>query len=436
MAFPVYAANKKGGNVPDGMVKNIIVLISDGCGYYQVDAASLYQYGKTGTQVYEKFPIKLGMSTYMVPGQYDPDAAWADFDYVKYGATDSAAAGTAMSTGVKTYSGAIGVDLNGEPIKHIIEYAEDKNMATGVVTSVEFSHATPAAFVAHNVSRNNYAEIANEMIYDSALEVIMGCGAPDFDNSGVPATNNKKYVGGDVTWEDLTDDGEVIGADADGDGFADAWKVIRSREDFQNMANGETPQRVIGIPYVYQTLQYNRDGDYSADPYAVQLNETVPTLAEMTKAALNVLDNDEDGFFLMVEGGAVDWAGHGNSSGRLIEEEIDFNRSVEVVVAWVNENSNWGETLVIVTGDHETGYLTGPGSNPTWEDLVNNGADNLPGMQWHSGSHTNSLIPFYAKGSAARFFNFEVVDMDPVRGDYIDNISCGNIIIDILTDRL
>ncbi len=83
----------------------------------------------------------------------------------------------------------------------------------------------------------------------------------------------------------------------------------------------------------------------------------------------------------MVEGGAVDWAAHANQSGRVIEEEIDFNHSVEAVVEWVEKNSNWGETLVIVTGDHETGYLTGPGSDPAWMPLVNNGAGYLPGME-------------------------------------------------------
>ncbi len=81
-----------------------------------------------------------------------------------------------------------------------------------------------------------------------------------------------------------------------------------------------------------------------ADPYAEPLIDSVPTLEEMTRAALNIVDNDPDGFVLMVEGGAVDWAAHANHSGRVIEEEIDFNHSVEAVVEWVEKNSNWGET--------------------------------------------------------------------------------------------
>jgi alkaline phosphatase len=431
-ACSAYAKDGKGGKIPQGKIKNVIVMISDGCGYNQVDAASIYEYGETGVQLYEDFPVKMGMSTYMYDGEYDPEMAWDDFNYVKSGATDSAAAATTMSTGLKTYPGAIGVDLNLEPIKHAIEYAEEQGMATGVVTSVEFSHATPAGFVAHNISRNNYADIANEMIYDSALEVIMGCGSPDYDNDGIPADKTTKYVGGDSTFTDLTDDYKVTGADSNGDGIPDDWTVIRSLDEFLAMAEGETPERVIGLPYVYQTLQQSRGGDEFAEPYAVPHIQSVPTLDEMTEAALNVLDNDDDGFFLMVEGGAVDWAGHGNQSGRVIEEEIDFNRSVETVVAWVEENSNWGETLLIVTGDHETGYLTGPGSNPGWMPLVNNGQGELPGMEWHSGSHTNSLIPFFAKGSAARFFKINSEGDDPVRGSYIDNTTCGNVLIDVL----
>jgi alkaline phosphatase len=128
------------------------------------------------------------------------------------------------------------------------------------------------------------------------------------------------------------------------------------------MASGDTPLRVIGLPQVHETLQQKRRGDDLADPYVVNRTETVPTLAEMSQVALNVLDNNRDGFFLMIEGGAVDWAGHDNQSGRLIEEEIDFNRAVEAVAAWIEKNSSWDDTLLIVTADHETGYLNGPGS--------------------------------------------------------------------------
>jgi alkaline phosphatase len=297
-----------------------------------------------------------------------------------------------------------------------------------VVTSVEWTHATPAAHVAHNVSRNNYEEIGQEMIYDSAADVIMGAGHPWFGHDGQPLDepNTFKYVGGEDTWNDLV--AGTAGGDADGDGVDDLWTLIQTRAEFQALMSGPTPKRVVGTAQVYQTLQVNRSGDYYADPYVEPLIDSVPTLEEMTKAAINILDDDPDGFFLMVEGGAVDWASHGNGSGRMIEEHIDYDNAVAAVVDWVQTNSNWGETLLIVTGDHETGYLTGPGSDPTWEPIVNNGAGNLPGMEWHSGSHTNSLIPLYAKGDAARMFRRYADEYDPVRGRYVDNTELAQVL--------
>jgi len=435
LTVPIRAANGKGGDIPGGRIRHIIVMISDGCGYNHIDAASLYQHGRTGAQIYEHFPVILGMSTYPCDGEYDPAAAWQDFDDVRKGATDSAAAATAMSTGVKTCDGAIGVAVDGSALKHAIEWAEERGMATGVVTSVPFSHATPAGFVAHNGSSRNYAAIAKEMIYDSALEVIMGAGSPDYNSNGEHAVKSGKYVGGDATFADLTDGGTIMGADADGDGLTDPWQVIRTRNAFQTMAAGPTPRRVIGLPLVYETLQQRRSGNADASPYEVPFLEFVPTLEEMTRAALNVLDNDADGFVLMVEGGAVDWAAHAHQSGRMIEEEIDFNRAVEAVVDWVEKNSDWDETLLVVTGDHETGCLNGPvddAPRATWQALKNNGKGLLPGMAWHSAKHTNQLIPFFAKGAAARLFTSEIAGEDPVRGSYIDNTAIGEVLINLL----
>lgn len=417
--------------------KNIIVLISDGCGYNHVDAASLYQYGRTGSQVYERFPVQMGMSHYMIPGGYDPDYAWDYFEYVKNGATDSAAAATAMSSGVRSYSGAIGVGLDKRPVKHLIQRLEEMGRATGVITSVEWSHATPAGYVAHNESRNNYEDIAKEMIYNSSVDVIMGCGHPWFGHDGqaLSTPNTYKYVGGETTWNELV--AGTAGGDADGDGVADPWTLVQSLDEFRALINGPTPKRICGVAQVYQTLQQSRSGDGSADPYVVPLNQNVPTLEEMTQGALNVLDDDPDGFFLMVEGGAVDWSGHANQSGRVIEEEIDFNHAVEAVVTWTTVNRAWDDTLIIVTGDHETGYLTGPGSGddgtgPVWNPLVNNGRDNVPGMQWNSGDHTNSLIPFYAAGKKAEKFWDAAEGYDPVRGWYLNNTSLAKVLFDLV----
>jgi alkaline phosphatase len=403
-------------------------MISDGWHYNHIEATSFYRYGLAGQQVYNGFPVKYAMSTWMawLAGGcmglgYDPVAAWTDFDYVKNCWTDSAAAATAMSTGLKTFIGAIGIDVSFQPLTNVVELAEMRGKATGVVTSVEWSHATPAGFVAHNISRNNFEALGQEMVYDSAVDVIMGAGHPWFDKDGqsIATPNTFQYVGGETTWDELV--AGTAGGDADGDGVADPWVLVQSRGEFQALMSGPTPKRVLGTAQVYETLQGERSGDRNADPYVVPLIATVPTLEETARAALNILDDDPDGFFLMIEGGAVDWASHDNLSGRMIEEQIGFDDAVQAVVDWVEANSSWAETLLIVTGDHECGYLTGPGSNPGWTPIVNNGSGNLPGMEWHSGEHTNRLIPLFANGDAATMFSNYAVGDDPVHGPYVDN---------------
>jgi alkaline phosphatase len=143
----------------------------------------------------------------------------------------------------------------------------------------------------------------------------------------------------------------------------------------------------------------------------------------------------------MIEGGATDWASHDNLPGRLVEEMNDFNLAVKAVIQWVNADSNWNDTLVIITADHETGYITGPGSGqpllsdkPVWNDLVGKGIGRLPGMEWHSGAHTNSLVPFFAKGSGAERFTKTIDGYDPARGPYIDNTDIANVIFSLWRD--
>ncbi|MFZ5433090.1 MAG: alkaline phosphatase, partial [Calditrichota bacterium] len=140
----------------------------------------------------------------------------------------------------------------------------------------------------------------------------------------------------------------------------------------------------------------------------------------------------EAGLFLMIEGGAIDWANHSNQAGRLIEEMTDFNYAVEAVIAWVEANSNWDETLLIVTGDHETGYLWGPesGEPATWKPIVDNGAGNMPGAYYYSGVHTNSLVPFFAKGFGSERFTERAVKTDPHNGLYIDNTDIARVTFD------
>lgn len=405
----------------EGAPKQVILLISDGMGFLHMKAADWYEAGPEGKAVYQDFPVQMAMATFMAGGNYEPEKAWADPDYIKENPTDSAAAVTAMATGVKTYKGAVNYSLEKEPLYLITEEAEERGKATGVVSSVPLSHATPAGFVAHHASRNNYAEIAREMFCQSPVDVIMGCGHPWYNGDGKPLekASTFKYVGGEETWAALKE-GTLEVADADGDGKADPWTFLEKRKDVQALAKTEnTSKRVLAIPEVAQTLQQKRSGDDKAVPYAVPLTQTVPTLEEMTRAALNVLDNDPDGFFLMVEGGAVDWASHENQLGRAIEEQIDFNRAVDAVVEWVEKNSSWEETLVIVTADHECGYLAN--SEGIAREPEPSAQGILPAMTWQGNYHTNSLVPFYAKGPGSAIFATQAAGTDPMRGDYLDN---------------
>jgi len=178
------------------------------------------------------------------------------------------------------------------------------------------------------------------MVNLSAADVVMGAGHPWYDASGNLKTtpNTFRYVGDQVTWDALV--AGTAGGDADGDGVADPWTLIQTRAEFQSLMSGPTPSASLGqhrFTKPFSKAEWRR----FADPYVVPRIETVPTLTEMALAALNILDDDPDGLYLMIEGGAVDWGSHSNQSGRMIEEAIEFERTVEAVIDWVQMNSNW-----------------------------------------------------------------------------------------------
>jgi len=417
--------------------KNVILMISDGAGHAQFDAASLYEHGTsyaqvgvdpaTGTvervlgtpgQVYEGWPVQLAQSHFSATGGYVTEDAWGSFDAVASGATDSAAAATALGTGVKTTNGTIGFTPDGERLLTVGEQAKAVGKSTGVVTSVPFNHATPAGFVAHNADRNDYQGLATEMI-DSDTDVIMGGGHPNFTDAHTSRSSNYRWI-----------------SQADFDRVSQGGTdraYVDSKQAFEDLATtDDAPEKVFGLAQVAETLQYNRPGLANDDvlPYTDAAND-VPELSTMAEGALNVLDANDEGFFLMVEGGAVDWAGHANQTTRLVEEQLAFNAAVESVDAWVAENSSWDETMVIVTADHETGYLSGPGADPTWTPLTGE-AGQLPEVSWHSGGHTNQLVPFYAKGAGSEAFTQRATSWDQVRGAYLDNTAIGETIFDAL----
>lgn len=476
--------------------KNVILMVSDGIGFNGWLAADYYE-GRAGQQAYQiarpdgTMPVIYGMThdalnlidasgsiitrredapnaVGAVAQGYDPLTRWEQFEaafandfeplnasYTSY--TDSAAAGTALLSGRKTANGRINTDWSGEEaFQTIAQIAMDRGRSAGAVASVMASHATPASVISHNVSRNNYAEIFNEMVA-SDLDVIMGAGHPLYDASGnkiVPEDDSAfRYVGGEATFEALTSETGLNG-----------FTFIDTKTDFAALASGaNVPERVVGIAQSGSTLQAGREDLPAADtPSGMAYNQIVPDLATMSLGALNVLNQDEDGFFLMIEGGAVDWMGHANDMPRFIEEQIDFNTAVSEVITWVETNSSWDETLLIITADHETGGIWGEG---TWtnsdggavaadrsreaigtarfdpaEDSFNaflavqdRGAGNLPGYQFASGNHTNELVPLWALGPGAdQFAEFTQTDLKAAElwgevygweGQIVDNVS-------------
>jgi len=467
--------------------RNVILMVADGAGFNTWIATSMYQ-GKLFVQVYDaKGWVKLACSTYPLNQStkpkgndtqdpavvYDPAKAWAtpiqldttikkdsdaeDADaeaapatptkifagyvYLKASYTDSAASATALATGKKTYNNAINWSNRNQPLRGqtIAEIAKSAGKSVGVVTTVPWSHATPAALGgAHNVTRNDYVGIAKEMLNAPYLDVIMGAGHPDFNDDGAPRTKKQeyKYVGGATTWLKLTSGTHPAG-----------WKLVASKADFEALATGPTPHKVLGTAQVAATLQQGRSKAAVAakaakeaaagktvekpaeKPFSRPFNRNVPTLAVISRAAINCLDKNPEGFYLMIEGGAVDWANHANQSGRMIEEQIDFLKAVEAVVDWVEKNSSWDDTLLILTADHETGLIWGPNSDKVaFEPLVDRGAGNVPGMKYNATRHSNSLVPLLARGAGSERFAALVVGTDKtaaakygISGQYVDN---------------
>lgn len=476
--------------------KNVILMVSDGIGFNGWLASDYYQ-GRAGDQPYQVTrpdgtePVMFGMahdslSLLDETGQvlpngvdpdeaaaavrqgYDPQSRWTRFenafrndfapvglDYTSY--TDSAAAGSTMQNGRKTANGRLNMDWTGDKeLRTIAQIAMDQGRSAGAVSTVMASHATPASTIAHNVSRDNYVPIFNEMV-NSELDVIMGGGHPLYDASGnkIPQSERDadtyKYVGGRETWEQLTSDEGL-------NGFA----FIDEVSAFERLADGDDlPDRVVGIGRSNSTLQADREGLPEGDTVSgIARRDDVPSLATMTEGALNVLDQNPDGFFLMAEGGAVDWMGHANNMPRFIEEQKDFDEAVRAAINWVEENSSWEETLIIVTSDHETGGIWGAGTFRNGEGgpvaqrrteealeaarfdpaadtfnefraVQNRGEGRLPGYQWASGNHTNELVPLWAMGPGAERFNeFTRTDLEAAElwgrqydwdGDYVDN---------------
>lgn len=417
-------------------VKNIILMVADGAGYNTLAATRFWRGAPLPTDSDEW--VRASQATYglresaptgpLGPLEQDPELvygssrawditpvrgktsrgyprAFAGYEWLRDTAPDSANTMSAMVTGVRSYDGAINVDGAGRPVRSLAEAAHASGRAVGIVSSVPFNHATPAAGGgAHDVSRENYHAIARELFGSGLLSVIAGAGNPDYDTNGrradapgytAPDSPNR-FVPPDL-WAALKSGGT-------------GWTLVEDRAQIAALAQGTRapPDRLAIVAPVYDTLQQNRLApdptrpDYF--PGDAPFLKTSPTLAELALAALQRLRQDPQGFVLVIEGGAVDWAMHDNEFGRMIEEYEDFARAVDAVVAWIERPdtpASFENTLLIVTADHDH-LLMGPdGAAQAFEPLAYRGGGHPPGHRWFHNGHSNQLVPLFARGAGA-----------------------------------
>ena len=413
--------------------RRVILMIADGCGFNHLRAASLWRDDADLFPGWGELPVRLAVSTFAEGGRYDPTDFWTNGPLGRK-TTDSAAAITALTTGRKTHNGWLAVAPDGTPLPTLVEAMERGGRSTGVVTTVQFAHATPAGCAVSLPDRDRYEDLAREMLTHTGLDVVMGAGHPLFDAQGRPATRpDYRYVGGLETWQRLLDG--TAGNDADGDGRPDPWTLIQEAEAFAALKSGDAPKRVLGIPRVRETLQQQRPGDAADAPFALPALAGLPSLGDMALGALQVLDADPEGFFLMIEGGAVDWAAHDNQPGRLVEEVVGFAEAVSAVLGWIDAHGGWNDNLLIITADHETGYLTGPEpADGRWpacrfrQPLAPHGRGRVPAMRFNSGDHTNALVPLFAAGPGCELLLARATATDPVSGPYLDNTDIGAVL--------
>lgn len=401
--------------------KNVILMITDGRSYASMEATSHYRgsapvYQGRGWTKLSMVTTSLNNNAETNPKQYDPERAWIsdgkgglkpNQEYLNQNATDSAAGISAMTSGQKILNSQLNLTPDGKPLSNIAELFTANDRGAGVLTTVNWTHATPAGAGAHNVSRARYVEIATEMLHTSGLDVIIGAGHPFYDNNGQRTTTPRYNYVGEENWAKLLN------------GSLD-YTLITRRSDFVSVANSPNPPaKLVGMYEANSTAQQGRGKYDPADtPGSVPFNKNVPTMSEMALAALNVLNRNEKGFFVLMEGGAIDWAAHANQLSRMIEEHMDFDSAVDAVSKWVEKNGGWDNNLVIITSDHGNGMPTGPNGET---HPVNRGKGNLPGFKWNTGGHTNEIVPLFARGSGAELFKWFVRGKDPVRGDYVDN---------------
>ena len=303
--------------------KYVFYFIGDGMGVNQVQGTELYRgelEGKIGiTPIwFTQFPYATTATTFSATN----------------GVTDSAAAGTALASGNKTKNGTIGMKQDQQTdVNSVAVWAKNKGCRVGVTTSVSVDHATPAAFYAHDPSRGSYYKIGTDL-YKAGFDFYAGS---DF----LDPTNKEDKSG---TSENLYSLAEKNG-----------YTIARGYKDY--LKKCKKADKMI----LFQTEKAS-EADRTAIPYAIDHTKNDLTLADITRSAINFLSKDlSKGFFLMVEGGKIDWACHSNDAATVFHEVVDMDEAVKVAYEFYSQHPD--ETLIVVTADHETGgFVLGTGA--------------------------------------------------------------------------
>ena len=318
-----------------GQIRNVIMMIGDGMGPQQMGLLEEYvnrapsnpYKGKTSAMTTFSQEGVMGLSMNGPHGSL---------------VVDSACSASQLATGIASGSEMIGLDSNGDKVETILEKAKALGKATGLVSDTRMTHATPAAFAAHQAHRSLENEIAEEMLKETGVDVMLSGGlrywipqGSTSDSTELAALINEPTV---KIKSKRKDDKNLL-TDAQGLGYDLAFN--------RSQLEAAEGTKLLGL-FAYSGM--NNGIVYSAEKDSAERAQ--PSLAEMTTKALDVLSKDEDGFFLMIEGGQIDWAAHSNDTGQMLHELLKFDESVQAVYDWVKDRE---DTLVIITADHETG---------------------------------------------------------------------------------
>jgi len=327
--------------------KNVILLIGDGMGDSEITIARNYALGAGGFfKGIDALPATGQLTHYSLSKDGKPD-------YV----TDSAASGTAWAMGVKTYNGAISVDVHGQPHPTILELAKKAGLATGDVSTAEIQDATPAVLFAHVSGRKCYGpEKTAKRCPSDALE---NGGAGSITEQLLATRPDLVLGGGARTFDEMATAGEWKGKTLREQATERGFTLVGTSSELDAVTEASHDKPLIGLfapgnmPVRWNGPKASYHGNIDKEPVTCQPNaertDAIPTLAAMTKKAIGLLSANAKGFFLQVEGASIDKQDHDANPCGQIGETVDLDEAVQVALAYAREH---GDTLVIVTADH------------------------------------------------------------------------------------